>query len=169
MLANALGCWEAAMGDDLLAVYGAERAIRRLISLYCDAVARLDAEAIGALFASDARVRIADRPERIGRAAIVEGLRATASRFSFLHQKCDTGLIDVAGERARARHSVLEINREHGADSLNFIFGAYDDEYRLTAEGWRFHRRSFTLQTRVVCKAAEVQTFAQLAAQTPFA
>jgi ketosteroid isomerase-like protein len=149
---------------DLLATYAAERAIRRLISLYCDAVARRDAAAIGPLFAPDARVRIHDRPERVGRAEIVEGLSNTAKGFSFLHQKCDTGLIDVDGATARARHGVLEINRAHDAPNFNFVFGAYDDEYRLTEEGWRFQRRAFTLQYRVVAPAAEVQPFAELAA-----
>jgi hypothetical protein len=156
------------MSEELLAAYEAERAIRRLVSLYCDAVARKHPEAIAELFTQDARVRIAEGPERVGHAEIVEGLRRAVSQFSFLHQKCDTGLIDVAGDRARARLGVLEMNRAHDAGCINFVFGAYDDEYQRTAAGWRFHRRRFTLQYRVVAPASELQAFAELAAQAPF-
>jgi ketosteroid isomerase-like protein len=157
------------MDDRLLATLAAERAIRRLISLYCDAVRRGDPDAIGELFTPDARVRIAELPERVGRQEIVEGLRRTMAGFSYLHQTCDTGLIDVEGELARARHGVIEANRPNGAEALNVIFGAYEDEYRLSEAGWRFHRRRFGLQFRVQLAAAELQQFSQFAPGFAFA
>ena len=147
------------MTDTLLATLIAERAVRRLISAYCDVVSRRDPDSAGVLFARDARVQIADGPERIGRNEIVEGLRRTMQGFSFLHQKCDTGLIDVEGGLARARIGVFESNRPAGAESLNMIFGTYEDEYRLLEEGWRFYRRRFTLQFRAVLPASEMQQF----------
>ena len=147
------------MANSSLATLAAENAIRRLVSLYCDAVARKDPDAIAGLFTPDARVQIADLPERVGRREIVEGLRRTMSAFSYLHQKCDTGLIDVDGASARARLGVIEANRSNGADSLNMIFGFYEDEFKLLEEGWRFHRRKFTLQFRSVLPASEIQQF----------
>lgn len=151
------------MPDSLLATLAAENAIRRLVSLYCDAVARRDPDSAGMLFTPDARVRIADLPERVGRDEIVEGLRRTIAGFSFLHQKCDTGLIDVDGDVARARIAVFEANRPVGADSLNTIFGFYEDEFRMVEEGWRFHRRRFTLQARVLLPALEMEQFPDFA------
>jgi ketosteroid isomerase-like protein len=156
------------MDDSLLATLAGERAIRRLISLYCDAVRRGDPDAVGELFTPDASVRIADLPERVGRQEIVEGLRRTMAGFSYLHQTCDTGLIDVKGGLARARHGVIEANRPNGAEALNLIFGAYEDEYRLSEIGWRFHRRRFDLRFRVQLPAAEFQQFPEIASRSEF-
>jgi hypothetical protein len=157
------------MPDDLIATVAAERSIRRLISLYCDAVRRRDPDAAGELFAPDASVRIAEFPERVGRRAIVEGLRRTLSGFSYLHQTCDTGLIDLDGETAHARHGVMEANRPNGVEGLNVIFGAYEDEYRLLADGWRFQRRRFSLDFRVLLPSAELQQFPSVAPGLSFA
>ena len=148
------------MSDHLLERLGAESAIRRLIARYSDAVSRKDADAIGPLFTPDARVTIADGPVRIGTREIVDGLRRTISGFSFLHQKCDTGLIDVDGESARARIGIFEANRQLGADSLSLIFGTYEDEFRRFQGEWRYHRRRFTLTYRVVVPAAQIEHFA---------
>ena len=137
-------------------------AVRRLLSLYGDAVARRDADAVGDLFAEDARVIIAGGPPRNGRTEIVEGLRKTIEAFSFLHQKCDTGLIDAADAVAHARISVMEVNQSVGSSDLNMIFGVYEDEYRRTDAGWRFYRREFTLQFRAVLPTStsgHMQTF----------
>lgn len=147
----------------------ARESIRRLLSLYCDSVARRDADAVGLLFTEDARVRIAGGAERIGRSAIVEGLRGTISQFGFLHQKCDTGLIDVAGDTARSRIGVMEMNQASGASEFNMIFGVYEDEYRLTGEGWRFARRDFTFQYRAILPAAETRHFQEFRPAYPFA
>ncbi len=137
----------------------AENAIRRLISGYCDGVGRRDADAACAGFAADVRVRIAHLPERIGHEAAVEGLRRTLSGYTFLHQKCDTGLIDVMGDRARARLGVIEMNLAIGGDSLFLMTGFYEDEYALLAEGWRFLRRHFTPQVGMSLPTSAVQRF----------
>ena len=147
------------MTETELSMFVAENAIRRLISGYCDGVGRRDADAACAGFAPDVRVRIAHLPERIGHAAAVEGLRNTLSGYTFLHQKCDTGLIDVLGDRARARLGVLEMNNAIGTDSLFLMTGIYEDEYALLAEGWRIHRRHFTPQVGMSLPASAVQLF----------
>jgi hypothetical protein len=107
-------------------------------------------------------LRFGQQAGRVGRDAIVEGMRRTITAFSFLHQKCDTGLIDVEGDRARARLGVFEANRLSGADSLGMFFGTYEDEYRLLDEGWLFHRRRYTLQFRALLPVAELQQFPDL-------
>jgi len=147
------------MNEAQLEVVMAENAIRRLISGYCDGVGRRDADAACVGFASDVQVRIAHLPERIGHAAAVEGLRQTLSGYTFLHQKCDTGLIDVMGNRARARLGVLEMNQAIGGDGLFMMTGFYEDEYAFLSEGWRFHRRHFTPQAGMSLPVSAIQLF----------
>ena len=145
------------MTDTLFARLDAESAIRRLVGLYCDAVNRRDADAAGLLFAPDCSITIADGPERIGRDMQTEGMRKTFAAFDFLRQQCDVGLVDVAGERARARLSVIEASHRDGEDSLSLIFGFYEDEYARLAEGWRFQRRRYTMQFRSRLAAGKMQ------------
>jgi hypothetical protein len=135
----------------------AEHGIRRLISSYCDAVGRRDAASAGRLFAPDARVRIAGFPELVGRDAIVEGMRQSFAATGFLHQRCDSALIDVEGDRARGRLSVFEANRKPGQDALGIIFGFYEDDYVLLDERWCFSRRRYTLQLRTLLPASKIQ------------
>lgn len=147
----------------------AEGQIRRLLSLYCDAVSRHDADAVFELFTPDAQVRIADLPARIGPVQIVGGLRDTLGKFGFLQQSCDTGLIDVDGDGAWARIGVFEVNRAHESDTLNLIFGQYEDEYRMERSGWRFHRRRFSMRLRAVVGEAEITQFPAIVSQFAFA
>lgn len=147
----------------------AQNAVRRLLSLYCDAVARRDADAIAVLFTPDAQVRIADQAPRVGTSEIVAGLRRTIGNFDFLQQSCDAGLIDVAGDEARARIGVVEINRALNQDGVNLILGHYEDIYQHAPEGWRFHRRQFTLRTRIVLAAHQCELNPAIAWQFAFA
>lgn len=135
----------------------AENAIRRLISAYCDAVNRADADAAGELFAHDASVRIADFPELSGRETITEGMRNSFAASGFLRQQCDAVLVDVDGDRAKARLSVFEANRKSGADEVGLIFGFYEDEYVLIEGKWRFQRRRYTMQFRALLPASKIQ------------
>lgn len=147
------------MNEKALSDLIAQNDIRRLISAYCDAVRLKDARAAGRLFAPDAYVRVAHLPERHGREAIVAGMSKTFESFSFLHQRCDTGLIDVQGDHANARLGVQEANRRIDQEGMQIIFGIYEDEYSRLDEGWRFQRRRFTMQFRAVLSAVEVQEF----------
>jgi hypothetical protein len=157
------------MTDVAIAALVARDSIRRLLSLYCDAVSRREPDAIGALFMPDAVVTIAHFPDRIGRPAIIDGLRRTISKFTFLHQKCDTGLIDVAEDQAWARIGVLEINRATDSpERLNLICGTYEDEYRRDSGGWGFQRRRFTLQFRTLLQASAAEEFPPFVPHRPF-
>ncbi len=147
------------MDDALLQRLETESEIRRLVALYCDAVNRRDADAAGLLFAPDCSIRIADGPERIGRELQAEGMRQTFAAFAFLRQQCDVGLIDIDidGNRARARLSVIEASYRAGEDGVGLIFGFYEDEYARLAEGWRFWRRRYTMQLRSRSQADKLQ------------
>lgn len=147
----------------------AKEAIRRLVAAYCDAVARRDADAAGALFAPDAAIRIAGFPELSGRAAITEGMRASFAAAAFLHQRCDPGLIDVAGNAAQARHPVFEVIRRPDENALGLVFGFYEDRYVRLAEGWRFARRRYAMQSRVLLPAEKVQDAAEFVPELAFA
>ena len=155
------------MSEERLARLEAREAIRRVLSLYGDAVRRKDPDAIAGLFTPDAEVTIAGGKTRVGRSEIVEGLRNTASGFEFLSQKSDPGLIDVAGGEARARVGVIEANQPLGTDRINLVFGIYEDEYRQFEGHWRFHRRNFTLQQVASLQAAEITKFAAFEAAFP--
>lgn len=156
------------MTDRRLADLEAREAIRRLVSAYCDAVARPDANAAGALFAPDARLRIADYPELTGRAAITEGMRATFAAAGVIQQRCDTGLIDLAGDSAQARLGVFEAVRKPGDEAVGLIFGFYEDRYVRLPEGWRFAARRYTLQSRVLVPASKVQEAAPFLPELSF-
>ena len=145
------------MTDTLLARLEAESDIRRLIGLYCDAVNRRDADAAGLLFAPDAAIQIADFPGISGQEAIREGMRQTFAHHAFLRQQCDVGLIDVAGDKARARFSVIEASHRSGEDSVSLIFGFYEDDYARLAEGWRFQRRRYAMQFRSRMPVSKMQ------------
>ena len=146
----------------------ARESIRRLVSAYCDAVCRRDADAAGCLFAPDARVRIAGFPELSGRDAITQGMRHTFAQAAFLHQRCDTGLIDVDGDHAQARLSVFEAIRKPGQDSIGLVFGFYEDHYVRLGEGWRFASRIYAMQSRVLLPATKVQDAAAFVPELSF-
>ncbi len=150
------------MTEAALATLLAENAIRRLIAAYCDAVGRRDADAAGALFTPDCAIRIADGPERIGRDVQIEGMRKSFASYSFIHQHCDHGLIDVAGDRAKGRLSVFEVCRKPDAGEVSLVLGTYEDDYVLTDAGWRFQRRCYTLQMRVLVPFSKVQQLSGL-------
>jgi len=140
----------AAMSEDLLANLEAERLIRRLIAGYGEAVALGDAELARELFAEDAEVRIADKPVRVGREDIVAGFARTLSAFRWLDQKSDLGLIEVEGDKARARYQVTEFNEAAVSGEVAMITGTYEDDYVRLGKAWYFHRRRFTLRSRTV-------------------
>lgn len=86
-----------------------------------------------------------------------------------MHMKCDGGLVDVEGHRARARLSVFEANREPGRDEVGLIFGFYEDEYARLGEGWRFYRRRYTLQFCALVPASKIQAVAGFVPAVTFA
>ncbi len=134
-------------------------AIQRLVSCYCDAVHRLDAASCGKLFTPDGSIKIADYPEFRGQEAITAAMAKTFSKFSFIHQRCDTGLIDIDGDEARSRLAVFESSHRQGDEGVQIIYGTYEDEYRLLDEGWRFYQRRYSIQATGQATVKDFQVF----------
>lgn len=157
------------MADKSLRDLQASESIRRLLALYSDAVCRRQPGDVASLFTPDAQVVIMDAAPRIGRDAIVEGLTQTIARFSYLHQTFGAGLIDVAGDVAHGRISIMEITRPVDGETLNAVFGQYEDLYRHDGTRWYFDRRRFFLSYMAQVPATEVAPFAGLTPQHSFA
>lgn len=151
------------MGEKSLSELRATESIRRLLSLYSDAVSRREPDEVAQLFAADAEVIIMHGDPRVGRDAIVAGLRQTMSGFDYLHQTFGAGLIDVAGHAARGRISIMEITRPIGGETLNAVFGQYEDAYVRVGSTWQFHRRRFYLSYMARMPATEVAPFTSFA------
>ena len=145
------------MSTELLARLEAESAVRRLTGLYCDAVNRLDAAAAIALYAPDAVIRIAGGPDIAGAEAIGAGMAASFAHFDFLRMQCTVSAIDVEGDTARARLLVFETTHKPGEDTLGLLWGQYEDQHVRLPDGWRFQRRTYTLQLRAKVAAAKLQ------------
>jgi hypothetical protein len=133
-----------------------ENAIRRLVAFYSDAVTHLDASRAASIYTHDGCISVAGT-EIIGQSAIEEGMRQTFSAFALLQLIAHGGLIDVDGDRARARWSTIELAVRRESMELSCIFGRYEDELVRLAEGWRFKRRTFTLAGRALLDAAKLQ------------
>jgi hypothetical protein len=128
-----------------------ENAIRRLTAFYCDAVAHQDPDRAASVYAEDGTLGVHGTEERIvGRKAIADTFRHTFATFSFMQQVAHAGLVDVAGGRATARWSIIEINRRLNEDALSVLFGAYEDELTKLDAGWRFSKRTIRVRTRTL-------------------
>lgn len=133
-----------------------ESDIRRLVAFYSDAVTHLDAARAASVYTDDGCVSIAGA-ELVGRAAIEQGMRESFSAFALLQLIAHAGLIDVEGDRARARWSTIEFTVRRQATDLNCIFGRYEDDLVRLPEGWRFKRRTFTLAGRTLVETSKLQ------------
>jgi hypothetical protein len=60
----------------------------------------------------------------------------------YFMQMTHTGVIDIDGDRAKARFAI----REHGRGEATFYdnLAVYDDELVRQSDGWRFRRRSYS-------------------------
>lgn len=156
------------MREDGIARLQAIENIRRLLSLYSNAVSQRTPEVLAELFAPDARVTIADGPERVGRVEIVAGLERTILAFRYLYQTFDAGLINIEGDTARGRIGIMEMNRPADAQTLNAVFGVYEDQYCCSDERWYFYHRRFTLQYRVAIPASAVWEYGGFTPEVAF-
>jgi ketosteroid isomerase-like protein len=120
-----------------------EQAIRTLTASYTDAINRMDINDIFHVYDEDAVFTMMDRPSVVGRAAILEILRTTVARYQVVMQLLHSGVVQLDGDRARARWQITEF--QILADGQpRFIAGRYEDEHVRRADGWKFVRRTFT-------------------------
>ena len=119
-------------------------AIRTLIDRYTDALNRQDWGVMPELFADNV-VWQASGPFELrfeGRDAVVAALQGMVTTLEFLLQNNSAVVIELSGDRARARVSLSELGRDRGGNGLN-NFGMYVDDLVKSKGEWRFERRSF--------------------------
>lgn len=119
-------------------------AIRSLIDRYCDATLRHDWPALAPLFAPDAVWNV-EGPMSItltGREAVAGGLAQMVGSLPWLVQLPGAVVIDVQGDRARARTTLHEVGRTPDGQPM-YSHGVYFDELVKEAGVWRFAKRAF--------------------------
>lgn len=144
-----------------------EKAIRRLVAFYSDAVTHLDPVRAASVYAEDGCVSVAG-VETTGRAAIEEGMRQSFSAFTLLQLIAHGGLIAINGDRATARWSTIELAVRRDSTDLNCIFGQYEDELVRSLQGWLFQRRSFSMAGRMLIESTKLQLSPNFAGALPF-
>ncbi len=120
-----------------------EHAIRTLTASYTDAINRCDIDDIAPVYDDDAVFTMMDRPSVVGREAILDVLRSTVARYQLVMQLVHSGVVQVDGDRARARWQITELQIMNDG-TPRFVAGRYEDEHARRSDGWKFARRTFT-------------------------
>ena len=125
--------------------------IQELISRYSDGITRRDWEAVALVFAPDATWQILGNPGFLFTGAKVgPGIRSLVEPSNYLLQMNTPALIDVKGEGATARSTIME-SAEYEAGRFQEYksrfnsFGFYDDILKKVDGKWRFASRRFTM------------------------
>lgn len=119
-----------------------EAAIRRLIDLYTDGCNRQDWPQVMATFAEDG-VWAAAGNEHQGHATIQAAMATFLTMMDYFVQTNAAPVIAVTGDTATARVTIRECGKFAGRDEALEVLGYYQDEVILTADGWKFARRTF--------------------------
>lgn len=125
-------------------------AIKQLAATYADAVSRGEIAEACLTYAVDGALHSPTTEPAVGRAAVAETITHTTSTLEFVFQTVHEGLVEVDGDRARARFPITEWARRTSDGKAFQFLGFYDDECVRTAGGWRFVRR--TLVPRIMGK-----------------
>jgi uncharacterized protein (TIGR02246 family) len=117
-------------------------AIRELTARYNRAFDDVDSEAWADTFTPDGVMDYGGDPIA-GRDALVALSRATG--FGYVHMTTDP-IIEIDGDRATQSCSVIIAQRSQARDQVSVAMtGRYDDELVRTPDGWRFRRRTASL------------------------
>lgn len=121
--------------------------IRNLVGRYCDAIARLDLDTVGACWATDGVWTVFDQ-ELQGRAAILATFRELTSRVEWVVQHANSGVIEFDEVGATGVWQIVEYGRSRSADGPGkgagmIHVGRYEDEYVLQDGDWVFASRRF--------------------------
>lgn len=120
-----------------------ERAIRRLVARYSDAVSRRDEATWASTWTEDATWDVGMMKAE-GREAVVETWRQLMGQFRFVTQLPQSGILDVDGDRATGTWHFIEIGwPAEGAGTLTL--GHYRDVYRREGGDWLFETRTFRI------------------------
>jgi len=119
-------------------------AIRELIDRYSDSLNRRDYQTMASLFQPDATWE-AGGPYgiRLEGAAIAKSIGEMVGGFRFLIQMVQGVVVELDGDRARARTTIREVAAGAGGEPGLDNLGIYNDEVVRTPAGWRFQSRRF--------------------------
>jgi hypothetical protein len=124
------------------------QAITQLAVAYADAVSRGDVAEACQTYAENGELHSPTTEPAIGRRAVIQTVTATTSGLEFVFQCVHQGLVQIDGDKARARFPITEwARRAADARPIQFL-GIYEDECIRTQKGWRFSRR--TLVPRIM-------------------
>lgn len=147
-----IAAWEVGLEPDSLRESGSVRAetpvaspatdiaLRQLISRYCDAVVRRDAQAFGATWAADGVWQLGKPIE--GRVAVVAAFEKLLKGYTWLVQSAPNAVfeVDEATGTGTGRVTIVEqYHRTKGGDGS--LVGVYHDRYVRTGGEWRFAER----------------------------
>ncbi len=119
-----------------------EAALRALTARFTDAVNRGSPTELGSLFDEQGVWVVPGFGDTEGRDAIVDLLADLLGRFSFLVQVLHSGVVEVDGDRARARWYLSEFAVSDDGRGWHFI-GVYQDTHVRKQGSWLFGRRKF--------------------------
>lgn len=128
----------------------AKAAISEVLNAYSGAAGRLDIKAFMRFFTDDAQVHgiasLLGQPEPLRGSEQIAGFFGPSfEKLEWLVQMNNITDIIVNAECTRASTStgLVEMAKRRDADMIVLI-ARYDDELRLTDEGWRFTKRTLT-------------------------
>jgi uncharacterized protein (TIGR02246 family) len=117
--------------------------IRKLVGDYCDAIARLDLDAVATMWSEDAAWTVMGLSLQ-GRDAIMTRYRQLLEPVLWIVQHATAPSITVDGDRAEGIWQVVEYGQRSAGEPAGLIHvGRYLDRYARSAEGWRFTARTF--------------------------
>ncbi|MBT3330149.1 MAG: nuclear transport factor 2 family protein [Rhodospirillaceae bacterium] len=115
-------------------------AIQELVHRYCDALCHRNHSALVDTFAADGVWDIG-QGEVVGRDALSDKFRKVFELFEHVIQLTHNGEVKLDGNTAQGRWYITEYGLTTKG-RRTFYICHYDDEYRRTADGWRFSRRT---------------------------
>jgi ketosteroid isomerase-like protein len=118
--------------------------IEQLLVRYCDAIDRRDWDAFRSVFTPDAVIEDVTAGVT-GVDAMVEFLPRALAQVRIAQHTISTMLLDVDGDRARARtvcHCPMVVELDDGGTQVMFQGLWYVDELVRTTAGWRIARRA---------------------------
>jgi ketosteroid isomerase-like protein len=116
-------------------------AIRELLDVYNDAVARVDADAWRETWAEDAEWELMGTSVS-GRDAIVKLWQQTMQQFELVIFQTAPGALEVSGSEATGRVFASEVLQLKDG-SRRHVHGRYDDAYTKIGGAWRFKTRRY--------------------------